>query len=136
MISEDQRKAISNANKGKIVLPETREKLSNANKGKKMSTDLKEYYSNKFKGEGNPFYGKKHTDEVRKKISNANKGNIPHNIGNKPVYQYDKNWNLVKKWNNLKDVCVQTGYPKSNICRSIKKLNKCMGYYWRYIPNK
>lgn len=134
IFSKESRKKISKANKGRVKSIETRNKISKGNKGKKISIELREYYSKKFKGEGNPFYGKKHTDQTKKKISKANKGNTPHNIGIKPVYQYDKDWNLIKKWDNLKDVCEKTGYPKSNICRSIKKLNKCMGYYWRYIP--
>ena len=47
--------------KGKLISEETRKKLSEANKGKHLGKD-------------NPFYGKHHSEENRKKLSEANKG--------------------------------------------------------------
>ena len=40
-------------------------------------TGLRKWFSEKFTGEGNPFYGKKHTEETRKKLSIAHKGQSP-----------------------------------------------------------
>lgn len=70
--SEETRKKISEANKGRIVSDETkhkisealighevsaetREKISIANTGKQCSEELKLYYSEKYTGKGNPF---------------------------------------------------------------------------------
>lgn len=38
-------------------------------KGIPMSEEQKKYFSNLFKGDGNPFYGKKHSRKTRKKMS-------------------------------------------------------------------
>ena len=47
--------------KGKPLSEETRKKLSEANKGKQLGKD-------------NQFYGKKHSEETKKKMAEANKG--------------------------------------------------------------
>lgn len=41
----------------------------------KMSEEQKNYYSKKYSGEGNPFYGKKHTEESLKKMSESSRKN-------------------------------------------------------------
>lgn len=65
--------------KGKTLSEETRRKLSEAKKGKKrapFSEETRKKMSEAQKGEKNHFYGKTHTEETRKKISEANKGRI------------------------------------------------------------
>ena len=52
---------------GHEVSAETREKISTANTGKQRTEEFKSYLSEKYTGEGNPFYGKHHTDETKKK---------------------------------------------------------------------
>ena len=58
--SEEHRRKISEANKGKtfVMLEETKKKISETMKGKHS-------------GENNPFYGKKHSEEARKKMREA-----------------------------------------------------------------
>ena len=131
--STETRKKISVANKGRIRTDEHKKKISVANKGKIISEEHKEKLSVANSGKNNPFYNKKHTKATKRRISSANKGNIPHNIGKNKVLQFDSNNNLIRIWDNLKQLVEATGFPKSNICRSIKKGCKCMGYNWRYI---
>ena len=51
---------------------ETKQKMSNIHKGKVISTEhkqkLSDIFSSKHKGEGNPFFGKKHSEETKAKI--------------------------------------------------------------------
>ena len=79
--SEETRRKISEANKGKIVSEETRRKLSEAQKGKPHSEETKRKMSETKKGESNHFFGKKHSEETKRKISEAGKGQVPWNKG-------------------------------------------------------
>lgn len=49
---------------------EVRKKISIKNKGRKCSLEEVENRRIVFSGEGNPFYGKKHSEETKKKLSN------------------------------------------------------------------
>lgn len=54
---------------------ETKSKISESNKRTwQESPDRRAYYSTRFSGEGNPFYGKHHTDETRACLSGENNG--------------------------------------------------------------
>ena len=62
--------------KGKTLSEETKKKMSEAKKGKKLKPFTDEHrrkLSEAKKGEKNHFYGKTHTADTRKKISEANK---------------------------------------------------------------
>ena len=72
--SEETRRKLSEAKKGKKLSTETRRKLSEAKKGKKLSTEHRQKISKSLKGENNYFYGKKHSAETRQKISKSLKG--------------------------------------------------------------
>ena len=50
------------------------------------------------------------------------------------VLQYDLNGNLIKKWNNLREIILNTQYKKSNImycCQN--KYKTAYGYKWEYL---
>ena len=66
-VSEEVRRNISEANKGRIISEDHRMKLSEAAKGKNNPMYGK-------KGENSPMYGKNHNEETKRKISEANKG--------------------------------------------------------------
>lgn len=90
-LSEETKRRMSEVRKGKHHKPlseETKRKISDSNKlfyknnperkqvgnkngmyGKHIPCKNKELLSKKFSGEGNPFYGKKHSEEIKKKIS-------------------------------------------------------------------
>jgi hypothetical protein len=68
---------LSSPMKGKTHSTESRKKMSEAHKGKKLS----EEHKNKLRGRPSPMKGKKHTEESRKKMSNKLKGRTPWNKG-------------------------------------------------------
>lgn len=92
--SEETRRKISEANKGRITSQSTREKLSKAHKGKKLSEETKKKLSEinkgrkrgplseetkkklseRFSGKGNPNYGRKFSKEVRERMSESRRG--------------------------------------------------------------
>ena len=67
VVSDYTRRKISNANLGHEVSEDTRNKISIANSGKVWSDERRLAMSEQFKGEGNPFYGKHHSDETKEK---------------------------------------------------------------------
>lgn len=79
VISQEQRKKISKANKGHIVTQETREKISKNNKGRVISEQARKQISNTLKqkykdGYIAPSTGKHPSEETRQKMSEAKKG--------------------------------------------------------------
>lgn len=53
--------------------PFVRKKISEKAKGRKFPESRKKFFHDMFSGEGNPFYGKRHTEETREKISEFRK---------------------------------------------------------------
>lgn len=63
--------------KGKTVSEESRRKMSDAKKGKKrkpFTEDTRRKMSDAKKGDNNPFYGKFHSEETKQKMSESHKG--------------------------------------------------------------
>jgi len=67
--SEQSKKKISEANKGKVNSPETREKIRQSKIGSKSSDETNMKNSIRQIGNKNHFYGKKHTEEAKSKMS-------------------------------------------------------------------
>jgi len=65
---------IGNANRGKKRTILQRKKISDSKKGKKLSDEHYENLSKNFKGEGNPFFGKKHSVDSKDKMSKSHFG--------------------------------------------------------------
>ena len=75
--SEETKRKISKANKGRTLSSETRQKMSKARKGrpgKPRSSETRRKLSESMMGEKNPNYGKSLTSETRQKMSKAKKG--------------------------------------------------------------
>lgn len=89
-----------NKKRGRIVSAKTREKMSKAQKGKKHSEETKEkirvWRQEHFMGEGNPFFGKTHSQESRKKIGAAFKGK-PWTENRRKAYEQGVKQNGLKK---------------------------------------
>lgn len=72
--SEETRRKLSEANKGKHHSEESKKKMSEAKKGFRHSEETKKKMSNAQSGHPGYTKGKHHTEESRRKISEANKG--------------------------------------------------------------
>lgn len=83
VVSNDCFKGEKSAMYGKQHSEESRKKMSEAKKGKSMSKEHYDKLSKAFKGEKNPFYGKHHSEEQRKKWSEMRKGMPSVNKGKK-----------------------------------------------------
>lgn len=89
--SDDAKKRISEANKGRVITEETRKRMSESHKGrpsphkgrkgKPHTEEWKEMMSEKFMGRPSPMRGRKHTPEAIKKISESSKGENNPNWG-------------------------------------------------------
>lgn len=66
---------LQEAGRSAVPSEETRRKMSEAQKGKKVSEETKRKLSKINSGKNHPKYGTKHSKETRDKISKANKGN-------------------------------------------------------------
>lgn len=74
--TDEMKRKISMANKGKKISSETRRKMSLSKMGERnpmykyvYSKEQKKKMSERNSGKGNPFYGKRHSAETRKKMS-------------------------------------------------------------------
>lgn len=74
--SEETKKKISAANKGKKVSEESRERMRKAQKGNNL-------------GDKNPFYGKHHSEKTKKEHSDFMRGN-KYNLGNHHTEEFKK----------------------------------------------
>ncbi len=95
--SEEHRRNLSKATKGKKKSEEHKRKLSESGKRRKQSEETKRKIGDAVRGEKNGFYGNNHTEESKKQISDAVKGDKHNNwqggIGKLP-YAFDFNEEL------------------------------------------
>jgi predicted GIY-YIG superfamily endonuclease len=90
--------------------------------GVRHSEKSKEVRSKKFSGEGNPFYGKKHSKDTKKIIGEK---------GRKVVYQYDLNGNFVKEWSSVKETEDVGGFSRDLVSLCINhRYRYHKGYIW------
>ena len=75
----------SGGNINKHLSEETKKKISDAHRGKRMSEEAKQRMSLSRTGEGNGMFGRHHTEDARKKMSAARKGKPGH-----PCTDYQK----------------------------------------------
>ena len=149
-LTEEQKKKISEALKGRKLSEETKDKISKKKKGRKCSDEIKRKIGEAQKGEKNNMYGKHHTDEAKKKMSEKQKGRklseetkdkiskkkkgIPNIKLSKPVLQIDKNTNkVIAEFPSMAEVERQLGFSQGNIsncCLGKRKTYK--GFIWKY----
>lgn len=100
--SDETKRNMSEAHKGKVLTEETKQRLSEALTGERnamfgkcgerhplfgihLSDETKQKISEAEKGERNHGFGKHHTDKTKQKISEAQKGEFNHNFGKHPT---------------------------------------------------
>lgn len=82
--TDETKRKLSEAHKGKQMSEEARAKLSELNKGKHLSEEHKRKIGEANKGALSPNFGKHPSEEARRKNSDANKGSLNHNFGKHP----------------------------------------------------
>lgn len=110
---------------GRKHTKETKDKMSESKKGKQC-------------GENHPMYGKHHTEESKKKISNSQKGkhSFDDHYRSKKIAQLEKQMNLIKKYNCIRQAEKETEINHrciSDCCRGKQKT--AGGYIWMYEEN-
>jgi len=118
-----------------------------------LSQEIKDKKSQSMKGKllgtKRPGTGSKHkrTQETKNKISKKLKGiskpkgfiTKEHKVKLKeihsiPIYQYDKNGDLIKKWNSTQEAVLYYNIQKGHICNALKGRSKtCLGFIWKYV---
>lgn len=120
-LSEETKKKIGDANRGKVHSEEQNKRHSEIMKGRILSEETKQKLRD-------ANLGKVMSDEARKKISNYHK---------KQVIQYDLNGNFIKIWDSAKEAAQELGIHTSKICLCCQgKRNKTGGYKWTYVEEE
>ena len=97
--SEETKRKISETETGKIMSEESRRKMSEYRSGRKMPI-----FSEMYSGEGNPFYGKTHTEETKRKISEANSGSLESRVGKEKADELKKKMSKVRKGKTYEEI--------------------------------
>lgn len=100
---------------------------------------------NVFSGEGNPFYGRHHSEKTKAILRKKNKGRMPTNLEDlkkygyeksAPVDQYDKYGNFIKSWDHLVDAAKILNIDSGSIGSVAKGQRvRAGGFVWRYKNN-
>lgn len=86
--------------------------------------------------ENSGWIGRKHTEEERRKISEGQKGTHmgKDSALSKQVAQYDKDMNLIKIWDCVREAAREIGLSHANISKCCSGRYKTSGgFIWRYI---
>lgn len=109
--------------------------------------ELRKFFSDRFKGEGNPFYGKKHTDDTKKEMSeNAKKRNkkdgrmVPawgaekgREVVRRPIVCKNFFGEFISEYESVTQAAVVLGVNPSSISAVCKgKRNHTGGYVFEY----
>lgn len=145
VLSNESKKRIGDAHRGKLVSSETRKKMSiglmgktSWSKGKKLTQQHVENLRKSLKGRLSPkgMLGKKWSKETREKFLKSsigvsrNKGMIAYQY---PVIQYDGAGKIINEWLSAKEASTKGGYNSSLICACCKgKRNHHAGFIWSY----
>lgn len=99
-------------------------------------------FINLISGDGNPMYGKSHTDVARKAVGDAHRGkklsaDVKQKMSNThkiQVAQYDTTGDLIHVWDCAKNAGETIGINQSSITQCCKfKLQTAGGFIWRYV---
>lgn len=111
---------------GRICTDETKRKISERAKGRVFSEELKQKFSVIFSEEGNPFYGKHHTEETKKMLSE---------IRSIPVIQLSLSGEYIAEFPSGKEASLTIGVDASTIndcCIGKPHCKSGGGYLWVY----
>ena len=134
-ISEEQKKKLSIALKGRVMSDEHKKKISTSNKGKHLSEETKKKISDSKKGlqsgEKHPMFGKHHSEESKKKMSDKIKG-IPNEKLSKKVLQFTLTGEFIREWPSAAE-CGRNGFTASSVSACCTgKLKSHKGYIFQH----
>lgn len=122
----------------KINTPERAKKISDAQKGRKFTEEHKKHIKESIHdryGDGNPFYGKHHTDDTKHKISDANtKYRVVQKSGEDVL-------NIFDSVTESAQYCIDSGLTSAKITSVMYRIyytcvgnqKVCYGYNWEYL---
>lgn len=155
--SEEERRKISECQKGKTIPNDVRQKISQALKdgyasgrieAPSMSEEARKKMSEDRTGSGNPMYGVHHSAKTRAQMSRSRTG-IPHTtewrenisaaryasdkIPRRAVNQYTVDGALIAQYRSIKEASEATGIVSTHIYGCCNHLNwTAKGTIWRY----
>ena len=109
---------------------ERKQKISQRLKGRKVNDETKQKISKANKGINNGMFGKNHNDKIKQYISEC---------ASKRVACYDKNDNLIKIYNSIKEATLEltnkiNQSSISAVCKGKRKT--AYGYKWKYADEE
>jgi len=131
---EERNKKVSEANKGKVLSDETRKKISKNRKGIIFSEEHRKNLSLANIRNGNKPPSRKGislTEEHKKKFIEA-----ASKAKQKKVIQMDKQNNIIKVWDSIKEAAEALNISHGNIsavCRGVKHRPTAAGYKWKLV---
>lgn len=129
-------KGENNPNYGKPCSEQTKKKISKANKGKRRTEEVRKKLSETHSGENNPNYGKHHTEEAKRKMS-ENHADVKgkNNPNAKAVLMFTLDDKFIRRFDCVADANEFLGKKRNNknIGNCAKgKFNTMYGYKWKY----
>lgn len=98
-----------------------RQRMSESQK-KRWTDEMRENMSERMSGEGNPMYGKHHSEESIRKSAEGHK---------KTIYQYDRDGNFIREWDSATDAAKYYGVNVNAISNALDSKWKSCGYIWK-----
>ncbi len=109
---------------GVVVSDETKKKISDALKGRYVSEDTRKKMSESMRGKNNHNYNKRLSDDHKNKLIEATMI---------PVLQLDKVGNRIAEYISIAEAARLTGLNKGGICECCKGKRKTLGgFKWQY----
>lgn len=144
-LSEEHRKKLADVHTGKTITYEIKILLSNINKGKVLSDETKRKIGQAAIGRN---IGRKHTEEELEKMRNSRKNkNGGRVVGSKtkkenpayhkkPVMQFTKDGDFIKEYESVMEASRQTNIRNGHISRCCNGGSKTAGgYKWTFTKN-
>ncbi len=156
-MSEEHKQRLISISTGRVVTREQRRRISETLKRgiedgtipiTSMSKEARRKMSADRTGDGNPMYGRHHSEDTCQRIREARTGRKlseetrrkvsesrykSTKIKRCPVDQYDFDGNLLGHYESLKDAEEKTGFAASNIGNCARgKYKQAYGFIWRY----
>lgn len=117
----------SGGHKNSILSEETKKKIGDANRGRKLTDEQKQKLSQARKGN-------KLIEETKRKISQSLMKQAIENFDNVSLLQYDKNGILLSIYNNVREAQQATGINVNAINNCLGGRSKSAGgFMWRYV---